>query len=283
MRESGHSTRTFNFGTNGMFPPESGFVLELLLKTKPRHLKWVFIELDELQTRRFPEAESTRRSLYWHDWKRTSLVFRHIFDAGHERSGLALLRKIGDLLVPGQRESEARGLLLFHGTLFVKNFMNIGRKIVLARWASHFWKKEALSTDLGYTGDGYVPQIKKMPVAEEILYESDLERAVAQIESRFVSASTERAYKQLADEVRKAGATPIFLVTPIMAQIKLGFRPQSGIADTVMSFNNAMAYPQFYRKEMRADAGHLNSAASEEFTRLVAQNLSQLVHENRIQ
>ena len=71
MREAGLPTRTFNFGINGMVPPEDGYVLERLLGARPRHLKWVFIELEELQTKRVPEAEGTRRSLYWHDLKRT--------------------------------------------------------------------------------------------------------------------------------------------------------------------------------------------------------------------
>ena len=42
-----------------MFPPESFYVLEQFLKTKPRNLKWVFIELDELEIRRIPQAEAS--------------------------------------------------------------------------------------------------------------------------------------------------------------------------------------------------------------------------------
>ena len=122
-----------------------------------------------------------------------------------------------------------------------------------------------------------------MPAAEATSYETELKRAIAQADSQFVSPSTEQAYRQLAEELRKVGAIPIFLVTPLTAQIKLGFRPESGMADMVMSFNDAKAYPQFYRSKMRVDGGHLNSAAAEEFTRLVAEKLSQLVREDRIQ
>lgn len=49
-----------------------------------------------------------------------------------------------------------------------------------------------------------------------------------------------------------------------------------------MSFNNARAYPQLYRSEMRIDSGHLNAVAAEEFTRLVAENFLQLRRENKI-
>src|SRR6266404_2822951 len=57
MGAAGFPTRTFNFGVNAMVPPEDGYVLERLLGARPRHLKWVFIELDELQTKRVPETE----------------------------------------------------------------------------------------------------------------------------------------------------------------------------------------------------------------------------------
>ncbi len=263
MREAGLPTRTFNFGMNGMVPPEDSYVLECLLGAKPRRLKWVFIELEELQTQRVPEAEGTRRWLYWHDLKRTSLVIRAL----HEGGGYW----------------EARELLLLHGTLFVKNFTNIGRKIDLAKRMSRLWKEEPPSQKLGRDGDGYVPLSREMPEAEAAMYETELKNAVANSGSRLVSVSTEHAYRLAAEEVRRAGAIPIFLITPLTMQIKLGFRPQSGIAGNVMSFNDARAYPQLYRKEMRFDGGHLNSVAAEEFTRLVAENFSRLRHENRIQ
>ena len=112
-------------------------------------------------------------------------------------------------------------------------------------------------------------------------YETQLNRAATGKESRFVSAATELAYRQLAEEVRKANATPIFLITPTLTQTKLEFRPESGIANAVMSFNDAKAYPQLYRKEMRADSGHLNKVAAEEFTRLVAESLRKFLHEKR--
>jgi len=262
MGEAGHPTRTFNFGINGMFPPESGYVLERLLSTKPR-LKWVFIELDELETRRIPKAEASRRSLYWHDWKRTSLVLRKILDGDDQR--------------------DARDLFFFHTALFAKNFANIGRKIDLSWWISHLGKKTAAPKSLGRDGDGYVPQIKTMSEAEAVAYEAGLKRAVVQAELRRVSPSTERAYRQWADDVRKAGATPIFLITPTRAQTKFEFRPESGVAGAVMPFNDAKGYPQLYRNEIRVDADHLNETGAEEFTRLIADTLSRLINDGRIQ
>jgi hypothetical protein len=281
--ETGHPTRTFNFGISGMFPPESGYVLERLLSAKPRHLKWVFIELDELETRRFPQAEASRRSLYWHDWKRTSLVLQRILDTVRPGDGFSFSRKLGEIFTPGPGKSDARDRFFFHSALFAKNFTNIGRKIDLAWWSSHLGKQEPPRKGPGRDNDGFVPQSKTMSDEETITYETGLKDAVARAESRFVSAATEQAYRQWAKEVRKMGATPVFLVTPKTAQTKLGFRPESGIAETVMLFNDAGTYPQLYRKEMRVDADHLNGVAAEEFTELVARKFSQLIQEKQIQ
>src|SRR5207249_5957639 len=104
--------------------------------------------------------------VYWHDWKRTLLVLRAILDAGHEEGGFTLLRRIGELIFPGRGKAEARDLLFFHGALFAKKSINIGRIGDLSRWISHFWKGKALSKELGSDGDGYVPLSKKMSVAE---------------------------------------------------------------------------------------------------------------------
>ena len=283
LTEAGLPTRSLNFGVNGLGTPENGYLLERLLEAKPRRLKWVFIELDEVQTERVPVMERTRRAVYWHDWKRTSLIFRAILNTGEAAGGFGVAKKIGALMLAGGEEAaSARDLLFFHGALFLKNFTNLGRKSDLSRWISHLRDEETFS-NLGPAGDGFIPPSRQMPPGERAVYESQLKRAMAETGPRFVSAPTEQAYRLMADEVRKAGATPVFLVTPVTMQIELGFRSESGIAGTTMLFNNARAYPQLYRNEVRIDGNHLNSEGAREFTALVAENFSRLRRANRIQ
>ena len=81
-RESGLPTRSFNFGIGGMYLPETSYLLEQILKLNPRNLRWVFIEYDEVQTKWSPENQTSRRALYWADWKRVSLLLRKLTDAG---------------------------------------------------------------------------------------------------------------------------------------------------------------------------------------------------------
>src|SRR5436190_11988520 len=71
--DNGLPTRSFNFGIDGMHPPENFYVLEQILKTKPRNLKWVVFELGDIQTK-WDDVLGTERVVYWHDWPRTQLT-----------------------------------------------------------------------------------------------------------------------------------------------------------------------------------------------------------------
>jgi hypothetical protein len=276
-RAAGHPTQAFNLGLNGMIVPENFYVLDQILKSKPRKLKWVFVELGELETKPYPGTERTPRVLYWHDWKRTALVLRGILTAGSEESAAAGLRRIGEILA----RSERRNLVFFHTMLFAKNFANVGQRTDLARWVRRLWKEHLSSRDIGPNGDGFIPINKETIATDAITDAPNLERE-SETETRFVSAVTASAYRELINDVRRAGAVPIFLVTPNAGQTRLAFPPKSGVAATVMSFNNAKKYPQLYRKEMRFDSDHLNGSGSENFTRLLAEEFLHRVDQNQI-
>ena len=77
-REKGLPTRTFNFGIDAMHPPENFYVLDQILRTKPRNLKWVLLELGEVSAR-WHDILGTQRALYWHDWPRTKLTLIGFF------------------------------------------------------------------------------------------------------------------------------------------------------------------------------------------------------------
>lgn len=262
-----------------MHLPESSYVLEQLLGKKPRHLKWVFIELDELQIKRFQEQSGTRRALYWHDGKRTAVVLRKILNTGRQGEWIPGPKKVRDVLIPRQGRSDTHDLFFFHAGLFAKNFANVGRKTELTHWISHLGGESAPKY-MGPAGDGYAPVNKRMSPSQVAAYEAGLKRALGQTQPIFLSPYTEQACRQSAEEVRKIGAKPIFLVTPITRQYQIGFGSDS--PGTVMSFNDAKAYAPLYRKSVRMDANHLNATGAEEFTKLVAASFAQLVDRNGI-
>ncbi len=282
MRENEIPTRTFNFGVDGMHLPESAYVLERVLATRPRILKYVFIELGELQTKWPHEIEGSRRALYWHDWRRTSLVLRKILGAGTHLLWLPNLKKIRDIILPRKGGLETRDLVVFHTAQFEKNFTNIGRASDLSACLSQLYKKEPGRTQPGPGGDGYLPVSRVMSAEQTATYERALALALSQARSKSVSPHTEKVCLQCSKEIRSFGAMPVFLVTPTTTQSKLGFSGNFGSPGTVISFNDARLYPNFYRKGVRVDQEHMDGVGAEEFTQLLAEKFAQLIWEGRI-
>src|SRR2546421_5043676 len=107
-RDNGMPTHSFNFGIGGMYLPESAYLLEQILNLKPRNLKWVFIEYDELQTKWSPENQTSRRALYWADWKRVSLLLRKLSDAGTAPLWLPNPAKLRDIMLRHKKTQDNR-------------------------------------------------------------------------------------------------------------------------------------------------------------------------------
>jgi hypothetical protein len=276
-RESGSPTHSFNFGVGGMNLPESAYVLEQILKTKPRKLRWVFVELGELQTKWPPQTADSRRALYWHDWKRTSLVLQKITDAGARPIRL-LTAKFFQTLA----DSKTRNEMIFHLTQFQKNLLNVARADdvfdpVLRGDTS---KRSASANYLGPAGDGYVAKTnKEMSAIKNAAYKRALAVMMKQDRPRFISPYATDACRQCAQKIRSIGAVPIFLIPPTSAPLKV-VDPLPGV---VLAFNDPEAYPTLYRSNVRRDQEHLTSAGSEEFTRLLAAKLEQLIRVREIQ
>lgn len=259
MASAGNPSHSYNFGVNGMYPPERFYVLEQILSLKPRKLKHVFIEMDDVQVTWLPDEQTSQRVLYWHDWKRTRII----------------LQKILKLDVPGQLKWKLRafrrwrGMIALHLMLFAKNLGNCGRALDLAKSWSSGNQIELL--ELGPRQDGYFPQFAQMSAEEVSEYEKELAREQAlQIGDVVLDDYADRAYRHLAHQIRSAGATPIFIVTPVYPQMPSKFfGPAPGL---LLSYNNPARYPELYRPEARTNQQHLNSTGAEQFTRLLAED-----------
>jgi hypothetical protein len=273
-RESGLSTRSFNFGIGGMYLPETAYLLEQILRLKPRNLKWVFIEYDELQTKWSPENQTSRRALYWVDWKRVSLLLRKLTDAGTD-AVWPNPAKVRDIILYQKDEESTRTLLTFYATQLEKNYTNVARATDVLNYFLDRDTKERRVSYLGAAGDGYVARPNRMSPGQAAGYERGLATATAQSGTRPLSSYTLEAYRQCAQEVRKIGATPIFLITPSTTQISIQSE-NTGLSGVVMAFNNPRTYPNLYRTELRRDGQHLTKSGAEEFTRIVAANFVEL-------
>jgi hypothetical protein len=280
-RKSGLPTHSFNFGVGGMYLPESAYLLEQILNLKPRNLKWIFIEYDEMQTKWSMENQSSRRALYWADWKRVSLLLRKLMDTGTGPLWLPNPAKVRDIVLRQNGEKSTRGLLTFYTAQFEKNYTNVARAADVLNYFLERDTKERRESYLGAADDGYVIKTNRMSPTQTAAYERGLAAAMAQGDAHPISPYAMAAYRECAKEVRSVGAAPIFLITPNTTQINITIE-RAGEPGAVMAFNKPRTYPNLYRSSVRRDGQHLTKAGAEEFTRLVAANFVALARANEI-
>jgi hypothetical protein len=274
-RESGMPTHSFNFGVGGMYLPETSYLLEQILNLKPRNLRWVFIEYDELQTKWSSENQTSRRALYWADWKRVSLLMRKLTDAGTDPLWLPSPAKLRDIVLRQEDEKNTRSLLTFYASQFEKNYTNVARATDVLAYFFGRDPKGRRARYLGAASDGYVTRPNRMSPDQVAAYERGLAAAMAQTDTSPLSPYAVEAYRQCAQEVRKIGAMPIFLITPNTTQINVATE-STGLTGVMMAFNNPRTYPSLYRSSVRRDGQHLTKSGAEEFTRIVAANFVEL-------
>jgi hypothetical protein len=281
-RENGLPTHSFNFGIGGMYLPETSYLLEQVLNLKPRNLRWVFIEYDELQTKWSPENQTSRRALYWADWKRVWLLLRKLTDAGTDPIWLPNPAKLREIMLPQNDEKSTGGLLTFYAGQLEKNYTNVARASDVLDYFLSRDTKERRASYLGAASDGYVTRPnRRMSPGQAAAYERALAAEMAQTGTHPLSPYAVEAYRQCAQEVRNIGATPIFLITPSTTEIKVAAQA-TDLSGVVMAFNNPRAYPNLYRSSARRDGQHLTKSAAEEFTRMVATNFVDLARAGEI-
>ena len=260
-RENGVPTRTFNFGIDGMHPPENFYVLEQILKTKPRNLKWVILELGDIQTR-WDDVLGTERVIHWHDWPRTRLTLKKALNP----------RGPTNWLIKTSRLWLARRDLVLNLALFGKQFANVGRAADLLPSAETERFADAAS-ELGPNGDGYRLGGDAMSAERAASFKQRLAEEISGARLKYFDPATERGYREAAARIRAAGASPVFVVTPVISQSISRFR-QSPPPAPVIAFNDARKFPEFYDVKVRIDDGHLTREGAENLTRVLGREFA---------
>jgi hypothetical protein len=257
-RENGVPTRAFNFGIDGMNPPENFYVLDQILKTEPRSLKWIFVEVDNIETKSHLKILGTQRLLYWHDWPRTALTLQKAINPRPDTKWYQRVNRLWS----------ARRELILHLALFEKQFTNVGRA---ADFFASLLETPVLESNpkLGPKGDGYRLAGTAMSPERAEHFRRKLAEEVSASHSEFIDPYAENGYRDCASRIRRLGAEPIFVVAPSIFQSPLRFR-ESPPPATLLVFNDSKTYPQLYDPKVRVDDQHLTNEGAAEFTRLLA-------------
>jgi hypothetical protein len=258
----GHKIKSLNFGQDGMWPPESLYMMRLLLKEQQPNLRWVFFEL--MNFRPLLEGnEASMRSVYWHDWRHTSLAMRHI------------------LTVPmdGQRTwAEKAGLLWQHFGMWLQQATHAGTGSQYLRFALKLERAKRTEPlkhagwEAGFNG----------PLRGEhlTLFEREMARLRAGVAPRPIPPLLRDALDDIAAEIRAAGAEPIFVVTStIHGAERFTDWPPPG--QKVFAFDDPQKFPKLYDPARRYDPHHLDPIGAAEFTRLLAERFAQSLEEKK--
>ncbi len=246
---AGMRVRSFNFGYDGMWPPESYYLLRQILALRPARLKWVVIDLMEINTELDDRNNSTLRMAYWHDLRHTALAFRDILASRF----------------PWHRKAE---FLSAHGHFGVQQALNLGRGAeVLGRLLAPKPPRKKEYVWEGLAGFEPGPE-SRWDEAKRGEFVTAVERLRKNLPPCPVRPVFRRALSELIADVRRAGAEPIFVIAPTINDRENFSEIPGGAA--VFAFNSPREYPELFDPDRHYDAWHLNPKGAVDFTALLA-------------
>lgn len=199
---AGLPTHSYNFGVNGMSAPETFCVMDQILAAKPRNLRWVFLEFDDLQVTISPDDLRTRRAVYWHDWNRTRLIFRKVLELDvrerWKQKRKRLVRNFDTLI-------SQLGLCIW-------NFVNLGRGIDLAGFTPA--EDDLSQNEYEPNGDGFAPTSTQMDEARARRFEKSLAEDMANAAPRALDGYADQEYRRYARPFAPWGQRRYFSCPP---------------------------------------------------------------------
>ena len=258
LASKGHKVRSFNFGQDGMWPPESLYMTREILKLRPPNLKWVLIDLMAIKGE-LPGSEITKRAVYWHDFPHTIIACRHVIEIDME----------------GQRTfAEKLDRCWMHASLFAQRGLGLGRGF---EWMETRLKLRSEKKADKVANEGHEPG-GKGPLNGRMLahFNNAVKRLTRNRTPRVIHPVLRQALDDLIEEVRAAGAEPIFVVASSLYGAER-FRDWPPERVTVLRFDDPNAYPDLYDPAHRYDPHHLDAIGAQNFTRHLAEQFADVL------
>ena len=268
--EAGEPAHAFNFGIDGMFPPEDGYVFDVLRARHPTRLRWVFVELSMFTTGFVDRDPDSIRAAYWHDWKRTKLISRAALS---HRGKLVRWRK---MIFGNADDRQHLAEALTHLRLFCVHALNSGAGEVLRERLTPPPTPARLQVVLGQAFDGFVGMPReKMDDAQLAEYQRRIEpRREHAALPRELSPDAQSNLDDILAGIRALGAQPILIESPVLADQRLVPRGSSDVP--LLDFTDVRAWPDLFDPAHRSDYGHLNKVGAEIYSRALARRFVEI-------
>ncbi len=263
--EAGVPTRSYNFGLDGMFPPEDAYVTEHLLRDPPKKLRWVFIEMGVFLGDFDGRPAKSVRSIYWHDWPRTWLTFRN---ALWPKKRAVKWKRWFEQKEDGP---SAMSIAMTHLEIFVIHSLNIGRGST--KWSRVALMRPIKQEDFGVQQDGFLPIPGDGIMRGEMLarYEKELaERRTTPARVVPLRPYSQESFDRMLGLAEKAGARVIFLGAPTTGE--MSGHPSQEPEVPVFDYRDLKMYPELFEKDARTDTAHMSPKGAELFTRRIAED-----------
>ena len=260
---AGVPTHSFNFGIDGMFPPEDAYVAEAILRDPPKKLRWVILELGVFLGDFEGRPPKSVRSVYWHDWPRTWLAIRNNL---WPKKRPVKWQKWFEAK-PGEASDAATALT--HLDVWVTKALNIGR-------GANLWRQKAFGRveedTLGPHEAGFQPTSGDGVMRGDTLklYRARFaERQQTPGRVTPLRPYTQESLDRVLSFVRRDGAKGIVLIAPTTGELR-GY-PDKSSNVPVFDFCDLQKYAELFVEDVRTDIGHVNTRGAELYTRRVSE------------
>lgn len=272
MAERGYTVRSFNLASGGMREAEVDLLVRHLLRTgdPPRHM---LLGRVSNSARIWSWERGTWRVVAWHTPQNTVAAMHSAW------------------LLPAPRDERLR-LAATHARLFGQWLTTFGggprilrhlRSAQLAGAQSGRWAASAGFQDLeSLSGRHHFRRRHRRFLRRK-------QRFVKRVETnlrrrRPMALRTEGSLQRqvrLAERVRAAGSSPVFVISPSQAGFaRLDPAVLGGIP--LLNFDQPALYPDLFDPELRFDAMHLGRAGAEIYSRLLADAFADLLDEGAV-
>ncbi len=262
----GRKIRSFNISCDALWPPESCYYLEKVLALRPKNLRWVFMELMDINPRIGEPGMTSDRDAYWHDLPRTRMAW----------AALAATPVSTQFT-----EERKRQLAVEHGWQLAEQWVNFGRGaqlLTLPLASRKSWDDRSGGSD--HAGDwlptaGYKPEGEKPISGEELshLLTNTKRLLDTGLDPAPPSPILHEAMRHAGGQILAAKAQPIFAITPTTnSHENITSLPEGW---PIFAFNDPQTYPQLFEPAAHFDEFHLNHSGAVEFTDLLAQRFSE--------
>lgn len=263
LRQRGVELHTFNLALEGMRPPETFYTLRRALNLG-LPLRYVLLELWDIDTRIAPDFATVVRVVHWHDPHHTWVALRHTISTRDALPEKCVQLWIQARAFAQRNTSIGRGAELLQPMLAVKKPWQEPRP----------WEGS----------DGFLPGPPRvMPAAEEACFLKAVTRARERgLPPRRIAPELAEELRDLAGKVRAAGARLVLVIPP---SVEPGDGSPDlralGIDADLIAFNEPAKTPALFDPVLHTDGRHLNARGAELFSSECAADFARLIEEKR--